>query len=203
MRYTKKFLSSLSQPLIGIDEVGRGCLAGPVYAAAVIFKSEKDVKHYQDSKKLTAQQRLELSLSIKSYHTFSIGIATVEEIDQLNILQASFLAMRRALGALSSLEKTVTVLVDGRDKIPNLGEYQQLPIIQGDSKVRLIGAASIVAKVARDLFMTELATQFGNYGFEKHKGYGTAVHRQQIQKHGPTVWHRQTFSGVKEHIRSF
>ena len=193
----------MNQPLIGIDEVGRGCLAGPVYAAAVIFKSETDIKYYQDSKKLSADERVTLSLSIKTHHTYSIGIATVEEIDQLNILQASFLAMRRALHAVDGLEKTATVLVDGRDKIPNLGDYEQLPIIQGDSKVRLIGAASIVAKVARDLFMTELATQFGNYGFEKHKGYGTNAHRQQIQKHGPTVWHRQTFSGVKEHIRSF
>ena len=191
--------SKLPTPLIGVDEVGRGCLAGPVTAAAVIFRSEKDVHLYKDSKKLTEAQREELAESIKQNHLFAVGCASVEEIDELNILQATFLAMQRAIEDLEI--QSGTILVDGRDKIPNLVGFTQSPIIKGDQKVSVISAASIAAKVARDQFMKKIAAEFTQYGFEKHKGYGTEYHRKQIQTFGPTQWHRQSFGGVKEFIR--
>lgn len=196
-------LKTLSTPLIGVDEVGRGCLAGPVVAAAVIFKSDIDVKLYKDSKQISEEKRNELSKSIHENHYVAIGWSTVEEIDELNILQATFVAMKRALDDLAKQTKIVagTILVDGRDRIPNMGLMKQLPIIKGDSQVSVISAASIAAKVARDQFMQKLALEFDQYGFEKHKGYGTLYHRQQIQKVGPSKWHRQSFGGVKEYIR--
>ena len=188
----------LSTPLIGVDEVGRGCLAGPVAAAAVIFNSSIDVKKYKDSKQLTEEQRVILSASIHKNHFVAVGWASVEEIDELNILQASFLAMQRAIKKLKI--KYGTILVDGNQRIPNMGIFEQRAIVKGDEKVRLISAASIVAKVARDQFMKDLAVKFDLYGFEKHKGYGTLYHRKQIQIVGPSPWHRQSFSGVKEYI---
>ena len=200
MIYTKKYLTSLGQPLIGIDEVGRGCLAGPVYAAAVLFNSTKDNQKYKDSKQLTLVERQKLSDSICEHHQFSIGIATVQEVDQFNIRQATFIAMFRAIQGLQVNLSEVMLLIDGRDKIPNLDSDRQLAIVQGDDQVSVISAASIVAKVARDLFMIDLAKKYKHYGFEKHKGYGTLFHREQIQKHGPSVWHRQTFGGVKEYL---
>jgi ribonuclease HII len=190
---------NLPTPLVGVDEVGRGCLAGPVTAAAVIFKTTKDIKKYRDSKAITEQEREELALSIAEYHFVAVGWASVQEIDEFNILQATFLAMRRAIGLLKI--ETGSVLVDGNQLIPGIGSFQQQAIVQGDSKVSLISAASIAAKVARDQFMKKLACEFSEYGFEKHKGYGTAYHRQRIQEFGPCLWHRQSFSGVKEHIR--
>lgn len=195
---------SLPAPLIGVDEVGRGCLAGPVVAGAVIFKSNKDIRHYRDSKSLTETDREELSLSIHEHHIVSLGWSTVEEIDEINILQASFLAMRRAIEGLGLEIVEVakgTILVDGRDRIPNLVGFEQQAIIKGDQKVRLISAASIVAKVARDNFMKKLASEFQDYGFEKHKGYGTPFHKKRIQAVGPSKWHRQSFSGVKEYVK--
>ncbi len=189
----------LPTPHIGIDEVGRGCLAGPVVAAAVIFKSAKDIRKYKDSKILCEEAREELSQSIHTHHLVGIGWASVEEIDQVNILQASFLAMHRAIAALGIVEAG-TILVDGIMAIPDIARHQQLAIVKGDQRVRLISAASIAAKVARDRFMTQLAEEVNLYGFEKHKGYGTLFHREQIQKNGPCRWHRQTFSGVKEFI---
>ena len=191
--------AELPAPLIGVDEVGRGCLAGPVTAGAVIFNSKKDIRRYKDSKVLKEEEREELSLSIHEHHIVSIGWASVEEIDELNILQATFLAMQRAIKGLKL--KSGSILVDGRDRIPNMGSFEQRAIIGGDDKVRLISAASIVAKVARDQFMKKLANEFQDYGFEKHKGYGTLYHRQQIQAVGPSKWHRQSFGGVKEHVR--
>jgi ribonuclease HII len=198
-------LKNYPTPLIGIDEVGRGCLAGPVVAGAVIFKSQKDIQHYIDSKKLKEEQRTELSASIHEHHYVGIGWASVEEIDQINILQATFLAMRRAIEKLESQfmrdsEFLGTLLIDGRDRVPKMDLFHQVSIIKGDQKVSLISAASIAAKVARDQFMIELSQSGAQYGFEKHKGYGTLFHRQQIQKLGPGSWHRQTFGGVKEYL---
>ncbi len=196
----KKYdFSLLPTPHIGVDEVGRGCLAGPVTAAAVIFNSKIDVRKYKDSKQLGPDQRRVLSLSIHKHHLVGIGWASVEEIDELNILQASLLAMRRAVQLLQI--KSGTILVDGLQRVPDMGSFEQRPIVKGDEKLRLISAASIVAKVARDQFMTELAGELGQYGFEKHKGYGTLFHRKQIQAVGPSKWHRQSFSGVKEYLR--
>ncbi len=191
--------SSLPTPLIGVDEVGRGCLAGPVTAAAVIFSSTKDVRKYKDSKQLEEESRSELSLSIHKHHFVAIGWASVEEIDELNILQASLLAMRRAVQLLKI--KSGTILVDGLHIVPNLGSFEQRAIVRGDEKLRLISAASIAAKVARDQFMRKLAGEIKDYGFEKHKGYGTLFHRRQIEAFGPSKWHRQSFSGVKEFIK--
>lgn len=185
--------------MIGVDEVGRGCLAGPVTAGAVVFSSNKDIRKYRDSKQLDSEERSELSKSIHRHHQVAIGWASVEEIDELNILQASLLAMRRAVQLLNI--RNGTILVDGMQKIPDMGSFEQRAIIRGDEKLRLISAASIVAKVARDQFMKKLAGEFDQYGFEKHKGYGTLFHRKQIQTVGPSQWHRQSFSGVKEHIR--
>lgn len=195
-------LSSFSTPLIGIDEVGRGCLAGPVVAAAVIFKNNTDIEHYVDSKKINEAQREVLSESIHLNHFVGIGWASVEEIDEVNILQATFIAMARAVEKLNlNPQEKPTLLIDGRDQIPSLGHLTQVPIIKGDQKVRLISAASIAAKVARDQFMIQLAQAGADYGFEKHKGYGTLYHRKQIQKLGITKWHRQTFGGVKEYVQ--
>jgi ribonuclease HII len=189
----------LPAPLVGVDEVGRGCLAGPVVAGAVIFKSTKDIRKYRDSKVLPEERREELSESIHLHHTVAIGWASVEEIDQYNILRATFMAMKRAVASLQI--QTGSILVDGRDHIPNFEPFQQRAIIGGDEKVRLISAASIVAKVARDRFMKNLATEIKDYGFEQHKGYATAYHRQRIQEVGPCKWHRQSFAGVKEYVR--
>lgn len=187
--------------MIGVDEVGRGCLAGPVVAAAVIFKSDHNITKYQDSKKINEEARLFWSADILKNHSAAIGWSSVEEIDELNILQATFLAMKRAIGQL--VKKNLgSVLVDGRDRIPNLVGFDQYPIIKGDQKIGQISAASIIAKVARDQFMKDLALEFKDYGFEKHKGYGTEYHRKQIQKVGPCQWHRQSFGGVKEYITS-
>ena len=192
-------MSSLKAPLIGIDEVGRGCLAGPVTAAAVILKSNHGIERYQDSKTIQEEHREIIAAEILQNHHVAIGWATVEEIDELNILQATFLAMTRAVELLQV--KAGTILVDGRDKIPNLVGFAQRPVVQGDKKVRAISAASIVAKVARDQFMKDLAKQFNEYGFEKHKGYKTLYHQQQIQRVSPCQWHRQSFGGVKEFVR--
>ncbi len=198
----REHLKTLSPPFIGVDEVGRGCLAGPVFAAAVAFKSSTDITKYRDSKAIDQGRREHLAFSIRTHHYVAIASASVAEIDKHNILQATFLAMRRAVEALAQqMDVTsATLLVDGRDQIPNFDSFQQQAVIQGDAKVRLISAASIAAKVARDHFMTQLAAQFKNYGFEKHKGYGTKFHRERIQKFGPTEWHRQTFSGVREYL---
>lgn len=185
-------------PVVGLDEVGRGCLAGPVFAAAVIFRSEKGLKEIKDSKLLSESRREALSSLILEEHHVGIGSASVEEIDQINILQASFLAMRRALEKLAI--EDACLLVDGHMKIPGLDGFEQHPIVKGDTRVKLIGAASIVAKVARDRLMKELGEEFPHYGFEVHKGYATLQHREGIQRHGPCVWHRKSFAGVKEYL---
>jgi ribonuclease HII len=187
-------------PIIGVDEVGRGCIAGPVYAAAVVLQSSKDVRHYTDSKLLSEKRRNELAESVRAHHRFSIGIATVEEIERLNILQASLLAMARAVQGLGF--DSGHLLVDGKFKIPNLSGFAQTPLIKGDLRASPISAASIVAKVARDNFMTELGRVYGHYGFEQNKGYGTETHRKAVAKHGPCEAHRKTFLGVREFVAS-
>ncbi len=186
-------------PVIGVDEVGRGCLAGPVYAAAVIFESEDLQDLVTDSKLLSEERREELALLIKEKHKVGIGSASVEEIDELNILQASLLAMKRAIEALGV--KSGHVLVDGNQKIPNLAGFQQTTVIKGDWRVAPISAASIVAKVTRDNLMKELGVKFPVYGFEGHKGYSTPVHKKSIVEHGPCDHHRKSFAGVKEYVR--
>ena len=182
--------------IIGVDEVGRGCLAGPVFAAAVILPEDFDCTGITDSKLISELRRDKLSLRIHEVAQVGIGFASVGEIDRLNILQASFLAMRRAIENLQA--GMGHVLVDGNQRINGLTGFQQTTVIKGDLRAVPIGAASIVAKVARDTYMKKLAEKFPVYGFEKHKGYASSVHTAAIQAHGPCVQHRSTFAGVRE-----
>lgn len=176
--------------IAGVDEVGRGCLAGPVIAAAVIFKN--NIPGLKDSKKLSIKKRQKLSLIIMENSYFSFGSASVKEIDEINILQASLLAMKRAILNLSV--EPGKVLIDGTHK-PDLNVDTQT-IIGGDSLIDEISAASIVAKVYRDNLMIEFDKQYPKYGFLSHKGYGTKAHKEAILKYGPTSIHRMTFKGV-------
>lgn len=186
-------------PVIGVDEVGRGCLAGPVYAAAVIIEPSYRGRRYQDSKVLSRTEREGLSELIFERHRVAIGIATVEEIFSLNIFHASFLAMKRAIAGLGV--RSGHVLVDGKFQIRGLGKgFSQTALIKGDGRASPIGAASIVAKVARDKEMQRLSHVFSGYGFDSHKGYATPEHKQAISRLGPCEIHRGTFAGVREFL---
>lgn len=188
-------------PVIGVDEVGRGCLAGPVYAAAVIFRSDSLNDLVTDSKLLSEKRRDELAELILKEHQVGIGSATVEEIDEINILNAALLAMKRAVEQLGV--SSGHVLVDGNKKIPGLKGFEQTTVVKGDLRVAPISAASIVAKVTRDRLMKDLGVQYPHYGFEVHKGYSTPVHKQSIATHGPCLVHRKSFAGVKEFVGKF
>ena len=186
-------------PVIGVDEVGRGCLAGRVYAAAAILDPSKDLSQITDSKKISEIRRKELSEQIKIDHQYGIGFASVEEIDQMNILQAALLAMKRAIESLGV--SSGFVLVDGNQKIPHLSpSFQQECVVKGDLRATPIAAASIIAKVERDEYITQMGETYPNYGFAKHKGYSTKSHKQAIQEFGPCSVHRKSFSGVKEFL---
>ncbi|HCX76126.1 MAG TPA: ribonuclease HII [Algoriphagus sp.] len=175
----------------GCDEVGRGCLAGPVVAAAVILPADYENPWINDSKKLGKSQREELieQIKLKSLD-WAIAEATVAEIDQINILNASFLAMSRAIEMLKV--KPEHLLIDGNRWKSKL-EYSYSCIIKGDGKFASIAAASILAKVHRDQMMEDLATSFPHYGWESNVGYPTKTHREGIQKHGISPWHRKSF----------
>jgi len=180
--------------IAGVDEVGRGPLAGPVIAAAVILDQKNRIEGLADSKKLSCRRREELSSIIKSQAiAWAIGRAEVEEIDDINILQASLLAMSRAVELLKV--NPTLVLVDG-NKLPKLN-CNARAIIKGDSKIAEISAASIVAKVVRDAEMDVLDKQYPGYGLGKHKGYPTKAHIQALQELGVTSIHRQSFKPVK------
>ncbi len=180
--------------IAGVDEVGRGPLAGPVVAAAVILDRAALIVGLKDSKQLSPSKRRYLDLEIRDKAlAFAIGWAEVEEIDRLNILQASLLAMHRAVEALS-LQPTL-VLVDG-NRCPKWS-YKSHAIIAGDQKVPAISAASIVAKVYRDQKMMDYHEKFPEYGFNQHMGYGTLRHRQALLQHGPSAIHRRSFAPVK------
>ncbi|MBM3386972.1 MAG: ribonuclease HII [Betaproteobacteria bacterium] len=182
----------------GVDEAGRGPLAGPVVAAAVILDDLKPIAGLKDSKKLSAKRREKLCEEILAKALCcSIAQASVQEIDELNILQATLLAMRRAVDGLRL--KPVKVLIDG-NRIPVLGVRAEA-IVQGDAKVPAISAASIVAKVHRDRMCGEWHASYPAYGFDRHKGYGTADHLLALQAHGPTPWHRLSFAPVARSIR--
>lgn len=181
-------------PTIGVDEAGRGCLAGPVFAGAVIL-SRPEKKIFSDSKVLTEARRDELFLRIQEHHEWAVGIATANEIDEINILRASLLAMKRAVEGLKV--KSGHLLIDGKFRIPDMAtSFVQTAFIKGDMRVAPISAASIVAKVSRDQWMKKLAQEFPEYGFEIHKGYGTESHRRALAKLGPSPHHRLTFKGV-------
>jgi ribonuclease HII len=177
----------------GVDEAGRGPLAGPVFAAAVILDDLLPIKGLADSKKLTPKKREHLYEIIKAQALcFCVATASVEEIDQLNILQATLLAMQRAVKGLRL--KPSKVLVDG-NRLPVL-DIRAEAIVKGDSTVPSISAASILAKVERDRWCVEVDAQFPNYGFLTHKGYGTQMHLRALQEHGPCVLHRLSFAPV-------
>lgn len=186
-------------PVIGVDEVGRGCLAGPVYAAACVLNEGYPWQHYTDSKKLSPKKRKEYSEQILSDHHVCVAWASVEEIDELNILNAALLAMKRAVEGLK-LEGG-HVLVDGTFQVPGLSEvYSQTTLVKGDLRAEPVAAASIAAKVARDEWISSLDDQFPDFGFSSHKGYSTKVHKEAIARLGPTQHHRRTFAGVREYL---
>lgn len=177
----------------GVDEAGRGPLAGPVVAAAVILNDRSPIKGLADSKQLTALRRDRLYDEIRAKALCcSIAQASVEEIDQLNILQATMLAMRRAVLGLRL--KPTKVLVDG-NRLPALDVLAEA-IVSGDALVPCISAASILAKVTRDRMLCELHLQHPEYGFDRHKGYGTAEHLRALQAHGALPMHRRSFAPV-------
>jgi ribonuclease HII len=182
----------------GVDEAGRGPLAGPVVAAAVILDELQPIAGLNDSKKLTALRRERLFDEIRARALcFSIAQASAQEIDQLNILQATLLAMKRAVEGLRL--KPQMVLVDG-NRLPTLDILAEA-IVQGDALVPAISAASILAKVHRDRLCGELHVQHPLYGFDQHKGYGTARHLAALQAHGPASCHRMTFAPVARSVR--
>ncbi|MFT4769251.1 MAG: ribonuclease HII [Glaciecola sp.] len=184
--------------IVGVDEVGRGPLAGDVVAAAAVLDSSDHIEGLADSKKLTAKRREVLSeqLYLRA-RGVALGRATAQEIDDINILEASLLAMWRAVDALGMTPDLV--LVDGR-QLPRWS-YPSIAVIKGDSRVPQIAAASIVAKVARDRYMCEQHEQWPMYGFNAHKGYPTAAHLAALQEHGVSPLHRRSFAPVRAVIR--
>ena len=187
-----QFDLSYDQPVAGVDEVGRGPLAGPVVAAAVIIDINNIPNGINDSKRLSKKKREEISNEIIKYSIYSIAEASVEEIDQINILQASLLAMKRAIEGLS--KKPKTVLVDGKFKPKtNLPTHT---IVKGDSKSLAIAASSIIAKVYRDNLMTDLSKKYPEYLWNKNAGYGTKEHLLAIKKCGITPIHRKSFKPI-------
>jgi ribonuclease HII len=217
----KKMLGQGFDFVIGIDEAGRGPLAGPVVACAAVFKNhefgitnhEKDFDLVRDSKKLSAKQREKVfDFILENFHV-GVGICDHETIDRINILEASFLAMKKAVNDLlrksksqipnpnfqinpksqiSISQKKLIILVDGNKKIPNFS-IEQLAVVGGDKSVKSISAASIIAKVTRDRIMMELHEKYPQYGFDKHKGYGTKFHMEKIFEFGPCEIHRKSF----------
>ena len=180
--------------LAGVDEVGRGPLAGDVVAAAVILDPERPIAGLRDSKKLTERRREALAQDIREQAlAWSIARASVAEIDELNILQASMLAMQRAVESLSVQPEYV--LVDG-NRLPRW-HYASEPVVKGDDRVPAIAAASILAKVQRDAELIALAERYPGYGFERHKGYPTAAHLKALRTLGVTPVHRRSFAPVK------
>lgn len=176
--------------ICGIDEAGRGPLCGPVVAAAVILPDEYNILYINDSKKLSETKREEVYKEIDKYAiAYGVGIVSPERIDEINILQATYEAMRTAIHKLSV---TPDILLNDAVTIPMV-DIKQVPIIKGDAKSQSIAAASIVAKVTRDHLMEEYDKLYPEYGFAKHKGYGTAAHIKAIKEYGPCPIHRRTF----------
>jgi ribonuclease HII len=180
--------------ICGIDEAGRGPLAGPVVAAAVILPRKGRPKGLDDSKQLTPEAREELACAIRKVGIVALGVASVEEIDRINILHASHLAMKRAFEALP--ERPIAAIVDG-----NMSPDLPCPVecvVDGDVVVPIVSAASIIAKVERDRMMTELCGVYPGYLFSKHKGYGTPEHQEALKRLGPCPIHRRSFRAVQE-----
>ena len=197
--------------VVGIDEVGRGPLAGPVVACAAVLKAPDIMPALNDSKKLTRPKREAMYQAVQdACECFAVASASVEEIDRMNILEADFLAMRRALQALGmpglhesapkipifqkgSLSSNILIAVDGNLKIHGISEELQIPVVKGDGRIASISAASILAKVFRDRYMDDLEKRYPGYGFDKHAGYGTKAHLDAIRLQGMTPEHRKSF----------
>jgi len=186
----------IGAPLVcGVDEAGRGPLAGPVFAACVILDPSRPLRGLADSKVLTPERREQLAIRIRERAlAFAVASASVEEIDRMNILQATLAAMRRAVEALNVAP--AEVVIDG-NRCPDL-EFPARAIVDGDAKVRVISAASILAKTARDAFMREVHASCPQYGFDRHKGYATPEHLAALRLHGVSPHHRRTFAPVRE-----
>ena len=181
--------------IAGVDEVGRGSLIGPVYAAAVILNKSINKKLLKDSKSLTKSKREILSKYIKKNSIWAIGKASIKEIEKINILHASLLAMKRAVKKLK--KKPTLVLIDG-NKLPQIKNYKLKLVIKGDQKIPSISAASIIAKVARDKMITKLGKKFKVYNWDQNYGYGTKEHLKAIKNLGITAHHRKTFSPMNK-----
>ncbi|MBO7513794.1 MAG: ribonuclease HII [Fibrobacter sp.] len=199
--------------VVGIDEVGRGPLAGPVVACAAVLKAPDALLTLNDSKKLTRPKREAMYQDVQdACACFAVASASVEEIDRMNILEADFLAMRRALQALGMpglhesapqipifqkgmlpAASKILIAVDGNLKIHGIPEEMQIPVVKGDGRIASISAASILAKVFRDRYMDDLEKKFPGYGFDKHAGYGTKAHLDAIRRLGMTAEHRKSF----------
>ena len=179
--------------IAGVDEVGRGCLAGPVFAAAVILNSNINIKGIKDSKKIPFKKRILLSKYIKKNSIYAVGSASVEEIYKINILNASLLSMQRALKKLK--HKPSIVYIDGPFAPKNI-KMKCKTFIKGDEKITCIAAASIIAKATRDLFMIKLAKKYPKYSWNKNFGYGTIDHLQGLKKYGVSIHHRKKFKPV-------
>jgi len=184
-------------PVCGIDEAGRGPLAGPVVACALVLPARGIPRGINDSKKLSAERRAELAERLRSVAVFGVGQASVEEIDRINILQATFLAMTRAVEALGRAlgHPPAHALVDG-NRAPHGLPCPAETLVDGDARCLSIAAASIIAKVTRDRIMIGHDGTYPQYGFARHKGYGTAFHQQALTRHGPTPLHRKSFAPV-------
>ena len=189
--YEQNALNAGYKVICGIDEAGRGPLAGPVHAAAVILPLGLDIEGLNDSKKLSEKKREQLfDIICEKAIDYSIGVATEKEIDEINILNATFLAMHRAVEGLKI--KPDYALIDG-NQYPKIPFVIEETVVKGDAKSMSIAAASILAKVSRDRFMLEKTKEFPQYQFEKHKGYGTKLHYEMLAEYGPSPLHRMSF----------
>ena len=190
---TFSLISLMNKIIAGVDEVGRGSLIGPVYAAVVIFKKKINKKHLRDSKKINKSQREFLAKYIKKNSIWAVGSASIKEIENINILNASLLAMKRAIKKLKI--KPNLILIDG-NKSPVIENYSIKTVIKGDKKIKEISAASIIAKVSRDKLMKKMSIKFKKYKWDLNAGYGTKEHIKAIKKYGITKFHRKTFKPV-------
>ena len=202
--YERQLMDQGFALVAGVDEAGRGPLAGPVVAGCVILGPDCDYLQFKDSKKLSAARRETLFATLSSSRAaIGVGITSAEEIDRINILQASLLAMKRAVADCSSRFSCQPdfLLVDGTFTVPL--DLPQQALVKGEARSASIAAASIIAKVTRDRLMTSYHDRYPQYNFLQHKGYPTKAHRQSIAEHGPSPIHRKTFKGVREFCPAF